>query len=254
MTALLEARGLACGYGQAATIVPSLDLEVHPGEVVALLGANGAGKTTTILTLAGDLPALGGELLWNGQPTAAPLHWRARNGLGLITEERAVLMKLTVAENLRVARCDEERALHLFPELRDHLDRRVGLLSGGQQQMLALAWTLARPTTVLLADELSLGLAPQIVDRLLRAIRDAADTGVGVLLVEQHVHKAMAYADRAYVMQRGRVQLHGTAAELRGRVDEIQASYLSVATEHDAGTPFEPSGAAVADPEQLETS
>src|ERR1700722_17747130 len=222
MVPVIEVRKLAAGYGRGIVIVPELDLEVHAGEVVALLGANGAGETTTILTLAG-------ELRWNGKQTAAPLHWRARNGLALITEERAVLMRMTVADNFRVTGCDPEKALKLFPELQAHLGRKVGLLSGGQQQMLALAWTLARPTTLLLADELSLGLAPIVVERLLRAVREAADSGVAVLLVEQHIHKAMQIADRAYVRQRGRIRLAGRAEDLRERIDEIQASYLSVA-------------------------
>jgi branched-chain amino acid transport system ATP-binding protein len=227
VNALIAAKGLDAGYGKLR-IVADLDLEVHPGEVVALLGANGAGKTTTMLTLAGVLPPLGGEIAWAGKPTRAPLHWRARRGLALITEQRAVLMTMTVAENLRVTRCDRDRALELFPELKEHLHRKVGLLSGGQQQMLALAWALSRPTTtLLLADELSLGLAPMLVERLLRVVRDAADTGIGVLLVEQHVHKALEIADRVYVLQRGRVQLSGRAEEMRGRIDEVQASYLA---------------------------
>ncbi len=229
MTAVLEARQLDAGYRRDLTIVRGLDLVVQPGEVVALLGANGAGKTTTLSTLAGELPALGGTVLWEGEPLTTPLFRRARKGLAFVTDERAVLMKLTAAENLRVGRCDTDHALRLFPELEPHLRRRVGLLSGGQQQMLALAIALARKPRVLLADELSLGLAPMIVDRLLQAVRTAADEGLGVLLVEQHVHKAMAVADRAYVMQRGEVRLSGTAAELRGRVDEIQQSYLSLA-------------------------
>jgi branched-chain amino acid transport system ATP-binding protein len=224
---LLAAKGLDAGYGKLR-IVADLDLEVHPGEVVALLGANGAGKTTTMLTLAGVLPPLGGEIAWAGKPTRAPLHWRARRGLALITEQRAVLMTMTVAENLRVTRCDRDRALDLFPELQEHLHRKVGLLSGGQQQMLALAWALSRPTTtLLLADELSLGLAPMLVERLLRVVRHAADSGIGVLLVEQHVHKALEIADRVYVLQRGRVQLSGRAEEMRDRIDEVQASYLA---------------------------
>ena len=119
-----------------------------------------------------------------------------------------------------------DRAVELFPELEEHLDRRVGLLSGGQQQMLALARCLARPSRLLLVDELSLGLAPLVVDRLLRAVRAAADDGIGVLLVEQHVHKALAVADRVLVLRRGVVELDGSAAELRDRVDEIQAAYL----------------------------
>jgi branched-chain amino acid transport system ATP-binding protein len=224
---VLEARGLTAGYGRESVIVRDLDLAVAAGEVVALLGPNGAGKTTTLLTLCGELPALGGDVWWRGAPTSAPFFRRARQGLGLVTEQRAVLMSMTVAENLRVSRCDRARALGLFPELGEHLNRRAGLLSGGQQQMLALARALARDTALLLVDELSLGLAPLVVDRLLDAVRAAADAGVGVLLVEQHVHKAMQVADRAYVMRRGRIRLSGTTAELRGRVEEIETSYLA---------------------------
>ena len=232
---VLEARGLAAGYGRDSVVVRDLDLAVAAGEVVALLGPNGAGKTTTLLTLSGDLPSLGGEVWWRGAPTRAPLYRRAREGLGLVTEQRAVLMTMTVADNLRVSRCDPARALALFPELEDHLTRRVGLLSGGQQQMLALSRALARDTTtMLLVDELSLGLGPVVVDRLLEAVRAAADAGVGVLLVEQHVHKALQVADRVYVMRRGRVELRGTADELRNRVEEIQASYLADQTEEPA--------------------
>jgi branched-chain amino acid transport system ATP-binding protein len=227
VTTLLAASGLHAGYGKVE-IVRGVDIRVDEGEVVALLGPNGAGKTTTLLTLAGELPALGGEVRWLGTPTAAPLHVRARQGLAIVTEDRAVLMELTVAENLRVSRCDTARAVELFPELEPHLARRVGLLSGGQQQMLALARGLARSSRLLLADELSLGLAPIVVDRLLRAVRTAADAGLGVLLVEQHVHKALDVADRVLVMRRGAIELSGTTDELRGRIDEIQASYLSL--------------------------
>jgi branched-chain amino acid transport system ATP-binding protein len=228
VTPLIEARGLRAGYGRVE-IVRDLDLEVRPGEIVALLGPNGAGKTTTLLTLAGELSPLGGEVKWMGVPTTAPLYLRARQGLALVTEERAVLMRLTAAENLRVSRCDVGRALDLFPELEPHLDRKVGLLSGGQQQMLALARSLARPTTPLLADELSLGLAPLIVDRLLRAVRSAVDNGdgVGVLLVEQHVPKALEVADRVLVMRRGQLELEGTVDEAQARLAEIQSLYLS---------------------------
>lgn len=227
MTALLRTQGLCAGYGRSLRVVNGVDLEVHPGEVVALLGANGAGKTTSLLTLSGELPAMGGHMEVLGQPAGTPLHRLARRGLALVTERRAVLMSLTVAENLRVTGCDQDAVLELFPELRPHLHRKVGLLSGGQQQMLALGWTLSRSTKLLLADELSLGLAPMIVERLLGVIRKAADGGVGVLLVEQHVHKALDVADRVYVMQRGRVVLEGSAHDLRNRLEDIQASYLS---------------------------
>jgi len=223
---VVAARGLQAGYG-ATVVVRDLDLEVRAGEVTALLGPNGAGKTTTLLTLSGDLPALGGEVVVHGQATTQRLHQRARDGLGLVTEQRAVFTRLTVEENLRVGRCDRAMALELFPELEVHLKRRVGLLSGGQQQMLALARALSRRPKVLLADELSLGLAPLVVDRLLQAVRRAADDGVAVLLVEQHVAKVLGVADRVYVMQRGAMVMSGTADEIRGRLDDVQLSYLA---------------------------
>jgi len=225
VTPLLEVRELRAGYG-TIEVVHGLDLAVHPGEVVALLGPNGAGKTTTLSTVSGELAPLGGEVRLLDCDAKDPLHIRARKGLAMVTQERAVLMDLTTAENLKVSRCDPDRAIELFPELEEHLDRRVGLLSGGQQQMLALARCLAREARLLLVDELSLGLAPIVVDRLLRAVRAAADGGIGVLLVEQHVHKALAVADRVVVLRRGLVELTGSAVELRDRVDEIQAAYL----------------------------
>jgi sulfate-transporting ATPase len=207
--------------------VRDLNLAVHRGEVVALVGPNGAGKTTTLLTMSGQIPALGGEVCIDGVPTTAPLHRRARAGLGLITEQRPVLMTLTVLENLKVSGCDIELARELFPDLAEHFGRRVGLLSGGQQRMVALARILSRSPKVVLVDELSLGLAPLIVDRLLAEVRAAADRGIGVLLVEQHVRKALQIADRAVVMRRGRVRLAGTTSELADRFDEIQAAYLT---------------------------
>jgi ABC-type branched-subunit amino acid transport system ATPase component len=223
---VLEATGLQAGYG-STTVVRDCDLRIGAGEVVALIGPNGAGKTTTLMTLAGALDPLSGQVRMHGAVTTAPLHRRARSGLALVTEQRAVLMKLSVAENFAVARVSVDRAVAEFPELSEHLDRRVGALSGGQQQMVALARALASSPTVLLADELSLGLAPLVVDRLLSAVRSAADAGLGVLLVEQHVRKVMTIADRVLVMRRGRIELSGTAAELHDQIEAIQASYLS---------------------------
>jgi branched-chain amino acid transport system ATP-binding protein len=228
MTQLIEAIDADAGYGSDSVVVRGLNLTVAPGEIVALLGPNGAGKTTTLLTLCGELPLLGGEVRFDGEPAVTPLYKRARAGLGLVTEQRSVFTKLTVAENLRVSRCDLDRALSIFPELADHMKRRVGLLSGGQQQMLAMARALARgKPRLLLIDEISLGLAPQVVDRLLGAVKTAAADGVGVLLVEQYVHKAMTIADRLYVMRRGRVVLTGPTSELRDQVEQIQQSYLA---------------------------
>jgi branched-chain amino acid transport system ATP-binding protein len=223
---LLVARGISSGYHGHA-IVRGLDLEVHRGEIVALLGPNGAGKTTTLLTLAGELELLSGEVLFRGTRTSAPLYRRARNGLSFVTEERSIFPQLTVAENLRVGHTPPRDAFEIFPELEPLLRRRAGLLSGGEQQMLTLARALARKPVLLLADELSLGLAPLVVGRLLAAVREAADRhGVGVLLVEQHVKQALRLADRVLVMRGGEVVLRGTASEVEGRLEE---AYLSAA-------------------------
>jgi branched-chain amino acid transport system ATP-binding protein len=228
-TAVLEARGVAAGYG-AQPVIHDVDLVVQPGEVVGLLGANGAGKTTTLLALAGELPLLAGEVRLDGVVTTAPLHRRARDGLTFVTEEKSVFMGLTARDNLRVADVDVATALELFPELERLLPVRAGLLSGGEQQMLTLARALSRKPRVLLADELSMGLAPLIVKRLLEAVvRIAKQQGTAVLLVEQHVRKALEYCDRAYVMHRGRVELSGTADELLGRLGEIEDRYLTAA-------------------------
>src|SRR5688500_5108988 len=216
MAVLLETRGLCAGYHGSA-VARDLDLEVSAGDVVALLGANGAGKTTTLLTLAGDLPPVAGQILVDGEPKSAPLHRRAALGIGLVPEERSVFMGLSVRENLRVGRAPLDRVLALFPELADKLDMRAGLLSGGEQQMLTLGRALAREPRLLLADELSLGLAPLIVERLLQAVQSAAHGGgTGVVIVEQHARKALKYADRVLVISRGRVRMALSAKEARG--------------------------------------
>jgi branched-chain amino acid transport system ATP-binding protein len=226
MTPLVKIEGLVAGYGKVR-IVREVDLEVGKGELVALLGPNGAGKTTTILTIAGELAPLGGTVRCLGLKRKASLDERTRAGLALVTDAHAVFMRMTVAENLRVFHTTADTVVEIFPELASHLDRRVALLSGGQQQMLALGLALSRRPSLILADELSAGLAPIIVDRLFSVLRAAADGGVGVLLVEQYVHKALAIADRVYVMDRGRIAISGRAVDLRERVDEIQASYLT---------------------------
>jgi branched-chain amino acid transport system ATP-binding protein len=215
------------GYGDLA-VVHGLDLHVNAGEVVALIGANGAGKSTTLLTLAGEVAQMSGDVLWKGEATKAPMHVRCKNGMGYVTEERSVIMNLTTQENLRLANVSVSVAVDLFPALSVLLDRKAGLLSGGEQQMLSLARALGRRPEVLLLDELSLGLAPLIVTRLLETVRRAADTdGVGVLLVEQHVRQALKIADRVYVLERGNIALTGTANEVRGRLEEIEVAYLS---------------------------
>jgi branched-chain amino acid transport system ATP-binding protein len=224
---LIEARGMSAGYGKMA-VVRDMDLHVDAGEVVALIGANGAGKTTTLLTLAGELTPLAGEVRMLGEPTTAPMHVRCRNGLGYVTEERSVIMELSVADNLKLANVKPDVAFTYFPRLETIMDRRAGLCSGGEQQMLTLARALGREPKVLLADELSLGLAPLIVANLFKAIRDAADErGVGVLLVEQHVRQALKIADRVYVIARGRIALTGASEDIAGQLDKIEAAYLA---------------------------
>jgi branched-chain amino acid transport system ATP-binding protein len=224
---VIEARNMSAGYGGLAA-VRDLDLHVRRGEIVGLLGANGAGKTTTILALSGELAPMSGEVRFVGDASRSSLAKRARQGLGLVTEERSVFTRLTATENLRLGRGSVDRALEIFPQLREHLKRRSGLLSGGQQQMLTLARALAADPHILLVDELSLGLGPIIVQQLFDVIRRAAhERGIGVLLVEQHVRNALEIADRLYILERGRCVLQGSANELRESIDVIEQSYLA---------------------------
>ena len=231
--ALVEAVDVSAGYGDLAA-VRDLNLRVEAGEVVALLGPNGAGKTTTLLTLAGELRPMSGAVLWRGDGAFKPLHRRSRDGLGFVSEERSVFMQLDAADNLRLGAGGIDAAVDIFPELGDLLNRRAGLLSGGEQQMLTLARALAAEPTMLLADELSLGLAPLVVERLFAAVRRAADSGVGVLLVEQQVGRALEVADRVYVLRRGVVEFEGTPDDVRADRSRIQDAYLS-AERADAG-------------------
>jgi branched-chain amino acid transport system ATP-binding protein len=228
---LIELTGYRTGY-EGVVVVNDIDLHVDAGEVVALLGPNGAGKSTTLLGISGLLPTLAGTALVNGRPvdTKRP-HRSARDGVAHVPEDRGLLPTLTVAENLRLGRRGQKDAeaevLDLFPALTRLLDRRAGLLSGGEQQMLSLARALVSRPKVLLIDEMSLGLAPLIVQSLVSKVGEiATSSGVGVLMVEQHVHMALSVADRAYAMSKGRIVLQGTAAELAERSDLLTAGYL----------------------------
>lgn len=229
MVALLEVRDLAVGYGEL-TVASGLNFEIHPGEVSLLMGPNGAGKTTTLLTIGGALPSKQGSVRWNGQALSGPMYRRVQKGIGYLSDERGTISRLTGAENLRLAKGSVSRSLELFPELSQHLHRRAGLLSGGQQKMLSLALALCRGPSLLLADELSLGLAPQIVERLLRAVRQAADDGAAVLLVEQHARRALDIADTVSVLVNGRQLVSGRTQAVRPEVERIlTGGYLAAA-------------------------
>ena len=218
--------GVASGYS-SVPVIRRVSLEAHPGEVVALMGANGAGKTTTLLTICGEIALQEGTITLDGRPFRGPLYRRAQNGLSLITEERSAIMSLTCRQNLRLGRGSVEAALAVVPELEPLLDREAGLLSGGEQQLLTMARALARRPRIVLADEVSLGLAPLLVKRLLAEVRNAADAGATVLLVEQHTSQVLEIADRGYILNRGQIVLAGEAQELRRRRSEIEAAYIS---------------------------
>jgi branched-chain amino acid transport system ATP-binding protein len=230
MPHLLEITGLSAGYNHAA-VVRDLDLHVAEGEVVALLGPNGAGKSTTLLTVSGVVPTMRGEVkifgerIRRGKPNRI-----ARTGLAHVPESRSIFVGLTVIENLRLVRrkggLPVSAVFDDFPALAGIVNRRAGLLSGGEQQMLKLGMALINRPRFLMVDEMSLGLAPILVTRLLPKLREIADRGCGVLLVEQHVRLALQIADRAYVLSHGDLVLEGTGTQLLADHESLSASYL----------------------------
>jgi branched-chain amino acid transport system ATP-binding protein len=229
--AVLEIEGLTTGYEDAA-VVRELDLSVGEGEVVALLGANGAGKTTTLRAVSGIVDPMSGGIAFGGRDLAdTSISGRARMGIAHVPENRGLFFGLSVAEHFRLGhrgeRLDADAAYRYFPALDELRDRRCGLLSGGEQQMLAVARALARHPKLLLLDELSLGLAPLIVEGLLPVGREyATETGCGVLLVEQHIQLALGVADRGYVLSHGEVVLQDRAEALRRNRELLMASYF----------------------------
>ena len=231
MTTRLECTGLTGGHG-STTAFRDLNLSVDAGTILTLLGPNGAGKTTLLLTLAGLLPAHAGTVridgtpLRNGRPAAAN-----KAGLVLVPDNRSLFTTLTVAENLQVAarRGGPKPAdmLEIFPALQKRWKLPAGSLSGGEQQMLAMARALIQQPRVLLIDEMSMGLAPLIVEDLFATVRRiAADHGCAVVLVEQHVKLALEVADRAVVLNRGRIALEGSAQELAASPERLENAYF----------------------------
>jgi len=229
---LLTAQALTAGYNGVPAI-RGLDIKVGAGEVVSLLGPNGAGKTTTLLALVGLVPLMSGSVVTLGEPVNARRpHLTARRGMMLVPDDRGIFSGLTVRDHLRLARrrpsAERERVIFdRFPALAALESRKAGLLSGGEQQMLAIGGALLAEPRLLLVDEMSLGLAPKIVQEMLPAIRDLARAeGIGVVLVEQHVELALAVSDRALVLNHGRVVLEGTAQSLLTQRERLEAAYF----------------------------
>jgi len=251
----LSLEDLSAGYF-GTPVVRDLSFTVTRGEVVALLGANGAGKTTTVNTIAGLIPPISGTIRVDGSDTSGvPAHIMARRGVALVPEGRALFYGLTTREHLRLAQAkdgvSETELLDLLPELTKCLDRRAGLLSGGEQQMLAVGRALMSRPRLLIVDEMSMGLAPVIVERLLPVLRRVAeDFGSAVLLVEQHVSLALAVADSAYVLSHGRMVLSGQASVLRVDRELLRQSYMGEldAESHTSALPSQTAGTTGPDP------
>jgi len=230
---LLAVDALRAGYGNIE-VLHDVTLILDEGTLSAIVGANGAGKTTLLMALAGIVPTRGGHVRFDGaEITRLPSHERVRRGLVLVPEGRRMLPTMSVEENLQVAAGVRGAAgfaridglFERFPILRTRRNVAAGSLSGGEQQMLAIARALAIGPRALLLDEPSMGLAPKLVDEIFAIVADERARGTSIVLVEQNARRALALADRAYVMERGRVVLSGTGAELATHRDVV-AAYL----------------------------
>jgi len=232
---LLEVHGLKVSYGGIHAI-KGIDIRIAPGELVALIGSNGAGKTTTLKTVAGLLRPTGGQIRFDGKSLHnVEAHRRAAMGIALVPEGRGVFARMTVAENLLMGAysrivnmeiaADLDRMYGLFPRLAERKAQLAGTLSGGEQQMVAMARALMSRPRLLMLDEPSMGLAPLMVQKIFETIRDIAALGMSILLVEQNAKLALEAAQRGYVMESGAITLSGAAGELLGR-DAVQHAYL----------------------------
>jgi branched-chain amino acid transport system ATP-binding protein len=231
----LSLQGLTVTRG-GRNVVRDVSLDITAGEVTALLGPNGAGKSSLVLAIGGVIKPVAGKVMLDEHDFAGRRPERIRGaGIAIVPEGRRLLPELTVAENLRVAtytlpgaeaEAGRKRALELFPELEKRLDYAARSLSGGEQQMVVLAQALVSDPRFVIIDELSLGLAPVVVNRLVPTIRAIAESGIGVLLIEQFATVALGLANRAYIMEGGRIQFSGLATQLRENPELLQSAYL----------------------------
>ncbi|MBS80746.1 ABC transporter ATP-binding protein [Variovorax sp.] len=228
--ALLQVHDVSVAYGKAS-VVRGVNLQVMPGEIVALIGANGAGKTTLLNVISRVKQIASGRILFDGQDTAPLQPWDlSRRGLSHVPEGREIFPELLVAENMKVVghfgggpRFTVDDVLEIFPRLKVRLGQPAGRLSGGEQQMLAIGRGLITAPRLLLMDEPSLGLSPAYSQLVLRSVKALKERGVSILLVEQNMRAALKIASRAYVMQHGEIVVEGDAAELAGRPDIVEA-------------------------------
>ena len=235
---LLSLRGVHVAYG-AIQAVKGIDMELHTGEMVCLIGANGAGKTTTLNAIAGTLPLAAGSIRYNGEDIGKlPAHKRLRRGIALVPEGRGIFTRLTVEENLRMGayirndtegiEADLQGVFEMLPRIEERLAQVAGTLSGGEQQMLAIGRALLSRPRLLLLDEPSMGLAPLIVEKIFEVVQQVRREGVTVLLVEQNANLALEFAERGYVMEHGELTLTGSGAELLAD-PKVRTAYLGEA-------------------------
>ena len=232
---LLKVKGLKVAYG-GIQAVKGVDMEVREGELVSLIGSNGAGKTTTMKAITGTLAAQGGDIEYLGRSIQGQGPWDlVKQGLAMVPEGRGVFTRMTITENLQMGAYirddsaaiadDIEKMFHIFPRLRERKDQLAGTMSGGEQQMLAMGRALMSQPKVLLLDEPSMGLSPIMVDKIFEVVRDVYALGVTVVLVEQNASRALAIADRGYVMESGLITMTGPGQQLLND-PKVRAAYL----------------------------
>ena len=232
---LLKVKGLKVAYG-GIQAVKGVDMEVREGELVSLIGSNGAGKTTTMKAITGTLAAQGGDIEYLGRSIQGQGPWDlVKQGLAMVPEGRGVFTRMTITENLQMGAYirddsaaiadDIEKMFELFPRLRERKDQLAGTMSGGEQQMLAMARALMSRPRVLLLDEPSMGLSPIMVDKIFEVVKDVYAQGVTVVLVEQNASRALAMADRGYVMDSGLITMEGAGKDLLAD-PKVRAAYL----------------------------